>query len=63
MSTVTGIRVEAVSMRYPTPDGVVSALDGVTFALEPGDSLAIMGPSGCGKSTLRIASQIICLKG
>jgi len=52
MRTVTGIRVEAVSMRYPTPDGVVSALDGVTFALEPGDSLAIMGPSGCGKSTL-----------
>jgi len=52
VSAVAGIRVEAVSMRYPTPDGVVSALDGVTFALEPGDSLAIMGPSGCGKSTL-----------
>lgn len=52
MSARIGIRVDAVSMRYPTPDGVVSALDSVTFALDPGDSLAIMGPSGCGKSTL-----------
>jgi len=52
VSADAGIRVDAVSMRYPTSDGVVSALDGVTFALDPGDSLAIMGPSGCGKSTL-----------
>jgi len=52
VNKITGVEVESVSMCYSTPDGPVSALDGITFDLDPGDSLAVTGPSGCGKSTL-----------
>lgn len=37
-----------VRMRF----GGVSALDGLSFAVEPGDLVCIIGPNGCGKTTL-----------
>ena len=42
---------ENVTFHYPTrPE--VSALNGVAFAVSPGERLAIVGPSGAGKTTL-----------
>jgi NitT/TauT family transport system ATP-binding protein len=46
------LSVENVSMHFGTSDGDVTALDDVSFAVTPGEFLAVIGPSGCGKSTL-----------
>jgi len=49
-----GFRVElrGVTKRFETGARTITALDSVSFALEPGTVLAVTGPSGSGKSTL-----------
>jgi ATP-binding cassette subfamily B protein len=45
------VRFTDVTFRYPSrPDH--KALDGVSFALHPGEAIALVGPSGAGKSTV-----------
>ena len=38
-----------------TRDGIVKAVDGVTFSLAHGETLAIVGESGCGKSVTALS--------
>ena len=45
------LRFEAVSFAYPSrPDAL--ALDRISFAVKPGETVALVGPSGAGKSTI-----------
>jgi len=43
---------ENLQKTYVTGEARVTALAGISFAIEGGDFVALMGPSGCGKSTL-----------
>jgi ATP-binding cassette, subfamily B (MDR/TAP), member 1 len=45
------IEFDEVCFKYPTKKDV-SVLQGVSFRLDPGHSLAIVGETGCGKSTI-----------
>lgn len=49
------IVVDGVSKHYPAPrrgQSAVTAVDNVSFRLEPGEALALVGASGSGKSTI-----------
>ncbi|EYE88218.1 peptide ABC transporter ATP-binding protein [Fervidicella metallireducens AeB] len=41
---------------FYTEDGVVPAVDGVSFYIKPGETLGVVGESGCGKSVTSIST-------
>src|ERR1700757_3877451 len=45
------LTVEGLVRSYVTPDGVVTAVDGISFEVPQGAFFTLLGPSGCGKTT------------
>ncbi len=50
ISMITLLEVKDLKTRFHTAEGTVNAVNGVSFSLREGGTLAVVGESGCGKS-------------
>jgi len=47
--------VKGLETQFKTPDGIIHAVNGVSFSLEEGETLGLVGESGCGKSVTMLS--------
>ena len=46
------LRVEHLKKYFPVPNGMLHAVDDISFSIDAGKTLGVVGESGCGKSTM-----------
>ena len=46
------LRVEHLKKYFPVPNGMLHAVDDISFSIDAGRTLGVVGESGCGKSTM-----------
>lgn len=55
METNKCLEVKNLRTWFHTPEGVVKSVDGISFSIERGKTLALVGESGCGKTVTSLS--------
>jgi oligopeptide/dipeptide ABC transporter ATP-binding protein len=49
------LEIKDLHVNFHTPEGIARAVDGVSFHLDPGETIGLVGESGCGKSVTSLS--------